>query len=122
MNGKNNLIALRDVAHLPWLPRRRAGSNLGYATLWRWMKVGVKGVRLRVVRVGITPCTTEEWLIEFFEAVEAARNAGSAPFRTPYRRQRQIESAEQRLSSKGFDGAIIAEPNQNCLPTQTPHR
>jgi len=97
------LIPLKDVPKLKWLPPRREGSKLSYACLWRWYLKGVNGVLLRITRVGSTPCTTESWLREFFDAVEVARREGSASTsRTPNRRQREVSAAKRRLATAGI--------------------
>jgi len=70
-----DLIPLEDVAKV--LPKR-----LHLSTVFRWAQKGRKGVRLKVVSVGGTRCTTERWLFEFFEAVEEAR-APQEPTRPP---------------------------------------
>jgi hypothetical protein len=59
---------------------------------------------LKTVRVGQTPCTTEVWLHEFFEAIaQAKRGEGPAPIiRTPRQRQRDYEQAQERLHARGI--------------------
>ncbi|MBC8404625.1 MAG: DUF1580 domain-containing protein [Planctomycetes bacterium] len=56
------------------------------STIFRWAQRGLHGIKLKVVTVGNTKCTTESWLILFFEAVEAAQQSGVA--REPSRRRR----------------------------------
>lgn len=40
-----------------------------HATVWRWQKFGLDGVKLEHVRVGRNVCTTEGALNAFFHAV-----------------------------------------------------
>lgn len=61
------------VAHLP-APN---GKCVSVASLWRWAKKGVKGVRLEHVRVGRRLCTSKEALDRFMKAVTAADDADS---------------------------------------------
>ncbi|MBI1380789.1 MAG: DUF1580 domain-containing protein [Planctomycetaceae bacterium] len=61
----SDLVPLDDVCRL--LPTRTHRS-----TVFRWAQKGRRGVRLRVVAVGGTKCTTEAWLMAFFAAVEVA--------------------------------------------------
>jgi hypothetical protein len=63
--SKEKLIRLADVPKLKWLPRRRAGSRLSIATVYRWEQRQTN--RLEAVRVGGTLCTTEAALMRFFE-------------------------------------------------------
>ena len=49
------------------LPRRRRGRPVAMATLYRWASSGLHGVRLEVVRVGGTTCTTRAALQRFCE-------------------------------------------------------
>ena len=55
------------------LPPLRSGRPVSPATLWRWSARGLRGVRLQIVRLGGTACTSPGALREFFAAVEAAR-------------------------------------------------
>ena len=74
------LIRLEQVSSV--LPNRPHRS-----TVFRWAKKGRFGIRLRVVSMGGTRCTTERWLMEFFEAVEHAQREHDAPrTQTPRRR------------------------------------
>jgi hypothetical protein len=67
MIDKNNeeLLPLREAAKL--LPRRRAGKPTHGSTLLRWAQRGLRGVKLEVVQVGATKCTTEKALRRFFD-------------------------------------------------------
>jgi hypothetical protein len=55
------------------LPSLRGGRPVDPSTLWRWSAKGLRGVRLEIVRVGGTACTSRAALRRFFAAVEAAR-------------------------------------------------
>ena len=70
------LIRLFDVPKLPWLPNRRGGKRLSYATVWRW--ASRKGPRLKTVRAGKALATRADWLMEFFEELAAATNPALA--------------------------------------------
>jgi hypothetical protein len=72
----SDLISLTEAC-------RRLPKRLHPSTVFRWVQKGRAGIRLKVVSVGGTRCTTESWLLEFFEAVERARLAqGSTPRRS----------------------------------------
>lgn len=68
--GLRELIPLQEVPRL--LPFRTHRS-----TVFRWVQKGRRGVRLRVVSVGSTMCTTERWLMSYFEAVGRANGMTS---------------------------------------------
>lgn len=68
------LQELFPLAEVPdRLPRRR-GKRLHRSAPYRWAESGLSGVRLRILRVGSEIYTTSAWLLEFFEAVTAARS------------------------------------------------
>lgn len=54
-----------DYARNNWIP----GKTPSRATVMRWWKVGLNGVRLKLARVGRTYMVKKEWLAEFFEEV-----------------------------------------------------
>jgi hypothetical protein len=57
------LITLTEAAkRLP----RLDGKKVSVCTLWRWCRVGLRGVFLEYVRVGRTICTTREAMLRFF--------------------------------------------------------
>src|SRR4051794_38532720 len=68
------LLTLRQARMLPWLPRRRFSQATAESTLYRWATRGSRGERLQIVTVGRTLCTTEKWLLEFFERCNAAQH------------------------------------------------
>jgi len=78
------------------LPRRRGGKRPHVATLHRWCTHGLGGVRLRVVRVGGTRCTTRAWLTDFFERLAQQQGLAppSAPTPTPAAQRRAHRRAE----------------------------
>ena len=84
-------------------PRRRGGKKPDIATAYRWMKDGVRGIRLESIMIGGTRCTSQEALQRFFDALTA--QAEGQPVQQPQRltksRQKQIEAAEKRLSRAG---------------------
>jgi hypothetical protein len=62
------------------LPSLRDGRPVHPATLWRWASRGCRGVRLPIVRIGGTACTSRMALRQFLADVEAARRpAAPAP-------------------------------------------
>jgi hypothetical protein len=88
------------------LPRRRAGKRPNVATLYRWAQVGCRGIRLEVLNVGATKCTSMEALQRFFDRLTAQAEAGRAPIPAPRKisaqRRKQIEAAERRLQAAGI--------------------
>ena len=56
------------------LPRRRQGRPMNPATLYRWAKQGLNGVRLEVIQIGGSTCTSKSALQTFFNALTAAEN------------------------------------------------
>lgn len=59
------LLPLSKAAQL--LPARRKGKRPHPATLYRWAAKGIGDVKLEVVRIGCTTCTSVEALQRFFD-------------------------------------------------------
>ncbi|MGC9260693.1 MAG: DUF1580 domain-containing protein [Phycisphaerae bacterium] len=97
---QSKLMPLREIPTLSWLPTRRAGAKLATATVIRWAQRGVGGRKLRTVRVGGCLCTSETWLMEFFEG--GAPSADKTSTFTPSRRRREIDRAKNELTEAGY--------------------
>ena len=101
--NSQKLIRLADVRKLPNLPIGRNGKRLHIATLYRWVLRGVRGVKLEVIMVGGSTCTSEEAVQEFFDEVTRRRRGGevaASPMPTyqwSARRRREIEEATRQL-------------------------
>ena len=84
------------------LPKRRAGKPTAPSTLYRWASIGLRGVKLEVLRVGGCTCTSDEALQRFFDRLtEAANRSESAPrvdansmAPTPDRVEQQLDDAK----------------------------
>ena len=70
------LISFADACEL--LPRRRAGRPAHPATLYRWAKPGLRGVRLETIQVGGSLCTSVEALQRFFDRLGVQAKPGGA--------------------------------------------
>lgn len=73
-NGTVNELVTIGEARRNLIPRKD-GREVSPATTWRWINVGINGVRLEVVYVGNTPFTSAEMVAEFFQRVTSARTA-----------------------------------------------
>ncbi len=58
------ILSLTDAATM--LPRRRGGRKPHVSTIYRWAKRGIHGVRLEIIQIGGTKCTSREALARFF--------------------------------------------------------
>jgi len=72
-----SLIPLAEAAKL--VPPRRAGKPAHASTMFRWAAGGLKGVKLEVVQVGGTKCTSREALLRFFGRLSTASGPESTP-------------------------------------------
>lgn len=91
--GTRDLIPLERVPSV--LPSRPHCN-----TVRRWASKGCRGVRLRTVSIGRKRCTTDAWLMEFFDSVERARpGSGSAASGASLPRQRRRTRAARRQRS-----------------------
>jgi hypothetical protein len=66
-----NFMALKDAAR--YFPRPN-GKRISLQTLYRWTSQGVRGSRLKTIRLGQQVCTCEVWLRQFI----ADLNGGGA--------------------------------------------
>lgn len=62
-------LTLTDATKI--LPRKN-GSRIHPSTLWRWCRLGCKGIRLQYVRVGRAVMVTESGLNQFFLSLAAS--------------------------------------------------
>lgn len=69
----DKLMTLAEAART--LPRRRRGSRPHASTLYRWATRGLGGVRLEVIRVGGTLCTSQAALQSFFQELTESNDA-----------------------------------------------
>lgn len=56
------------------VPPRWSGQRIHPRTISRWALVGLRGVRLRYVKVGAGRYTTRQWLEEFFAGLARAED------------------------------------------------
>ena len=54
------------------LPKRPNGKHLHPSTLWRWIRRGIRGVRLETVKLGGLTYTSKEALQRFTEGLSGA--------------------------------------------------
>lgn len=91
-----DLISLADAASR--LPRRRGGKSVHSSTIYRWAKVGLKGVRLETISIGGTKCTSWEALQRFFDELSMVPNG------VPHRRMPSAhdDKVSQKLRLRGY--------------------
>jgi hypothetical protein len=90
-------IPFREAARR--LPRLRNGRPVSPATIWRWASHGLRGVKLEVVKVGGTTCTTVQAMRRFFDRIGSS--AGEPP-PTPHLNTRRAEAAAEQLDRLGI--------------------
>jgi hypothetical protein len=86
------LITLAQAAALAWIPRRRGRSGrLHISTLWRWALKGIRGIKLEVIKIGGTLCTSEAALRRFFDRLANGNTAAEPPVRPAALSQEEVE-------------------------------
>lgn len=81
------LVPLCKAAKL--LPSSRKSEGQHVSTLHRWARKGLRGVRLEVIRIGGTTCTSREALGRFFAALSP--DESNAPQSAPQLRSNQTQ-------------------------------
>ena len=97
MEGNGQPAALRDYILLEQVPGLLP-TQPSRATVFRWAQLGVAGVKLRLVSVGATRCTTEAWLSSFFEGIEKARRT-TAPIAARTKRGRRRSRLPRQIDA-----------------------
>jgi hypothetical protein len=77
------------------VPSLRKDRPVAPSTLWRWAKIGVRGIRLETVKIGGTTCTSLEALRRFFAALNNQPNRLSTS-------NDRHERAEKQLAERGI--------------------
>ncbi|MCE5327856.1 MAG: DUF1580 domain-containing protein [Planctomycetaceae bacterium] len=105
---QERIIDLSEAARV--LPRIN-GKKPSISTLWRWCRIGLRGVRLEYVKVGRNIATSLPALNRFFVELAKAEEPldeyprgehRSSLYRGPAARLRAIRAAEKRLEEAGL--------------------
>ena len=70
-NGYDQQILLSDV---PKLVEMRTGNRPHVSTIHRWVKRGIRDIRLRTIFAGGHRRTTPRWVNNFFSEIQVARD------------------------------------------------
>lgn len=81
---------------------RMFGKRPDTGTFHRWATKGIRGHKLRTLKVLGTRFTTTEWLMEFFEASSSGIAAEARESRSPSRRKRELARAEAACAAAGL--------------------
>jgi hypothetical protein len=90
------LAELRDQSYVP----RRHGKKLDKSVPFRWVKSGIKGIKLEAVKAGGVLVTTKSATLRFFAKLSGPTSA--PPARTSRRRERGVTEAERELAGMGL--------------------
>jgi hypothetical protein len=80
-----------------WVPSRRKDRATHPSCLFRWAKHGLRGIRLEVIRVGGSLCTSKQALQRFFHRLAEADDPDTSSESTS--RQREIAQAGRRAEA-----------------------
>ena len=96
-------LTIADAAELVGIRKSRRPTH--YQTVRGWMVDGLRGVRLRSVMRGGCRMTTQQWLSEFFDVLNNAREReiANAPsrLRSPAAASKAQERAKRELEALG---------------------
>jgi hypothetical protein len=93
-------LTLREATKLPQL--RRNGRAPHIASIYRWATVGCRGLTLATVVIAGSRCTTSAAIDRWIAALTAAAGGQPTPVRTPVRRRRDHERANETLEKSGW--------------------
>jgi hypothetical protein len=96
------LLTFSDAAAS--LPRRRAGRKTNVSTLYRWSEHGLRGVKLEIIFIGGSRCTSSQALQRFFDRILDSRtnrgSVGSVQTLTEDQRKLAAVKAGEALTKK----------------------
>jgi hypothetical protein len=98
--SKESLLPLCKAARL--LPSSRSAKGQHVSTLHRWARKGVRGVRLEVIRLGGTTCTSHEALGRFY-AAQSCTDGAIEPL---------PEVRRERTKQVLHDGGLLTDPSR----------
>lgn len=105
MPASGPYLTLTDATKI--LPRKN-GSRIHPSTLWRWCRLGCKGIRLQYVRVGRAVMVTESGLNQFFSSLAAVDfTQKSQPEHRPTIRKRQQRSQYRQTAIDEANAILV---------------
>lgn len=113
------LITLAAAAKM--LGYQRRGKKLSVATMHRWSRQGLRGVKLQTVRVGGTICTDEASLEAFFRALSDPDNRSNGvsqqAARDPLPKATSEELVNAKLKAHGLlDNETSSQRGRDAAP------
>lgn len=98
------VLTLEEAVALPMLRKRGGEVPKTPSTIFRWIRKGLRGIRLESALRGGIRVTSEEALARFFERVTTARDGQEpvSPPRTPTQRHRASAKAAEACERAGF--------------------
>lgn len=81
---------------------RSVPGRVHVSTIWRWVQIGVRQVRLETICCGGRRFTTREAIQRFFAATTAVSKGHPPVNVVTMDRSRQVDAAEQELDKEGI--------------------
>jgi hypothetical protein len=107
--SKETVFGLCEAAK--YVPRT-SNRPVHHSTIWRWCRVGIRGVKVEHLMVGSRCVTSREALNRFFQKLSELPPASAEPDdlspplraskRTPARRRSDVDRAKADLASAGI--------------------
>lgn len=86
-----------DVFPLSQTPKRLRGRRVHPSTVWRWVQRGIRGHKLKTIKIGGVTCTSESALRIFFNSIS---NEKPLTIKKPFANTKQA-MVEKELSKFG---------------------
>ena len=90
------------------LPAKPSGKAVAFSTVWRWVRFGQRGVKLKAVRIGQSLYTSDAWVSDFIAAIgtepgklDRSSVAPDRPVVASPSRSRRVAEANAALDALG---------------------
>jgi hypothetical protein len=100
------------------IPPRRRGRKAAASTLHRWATRGLRGVKLEMIMIGGTRCTSVAALQRFFDQLSALDADVSQTAGGPQTNQQRAAQADQELAKRWSRGPRRTRSGKPTMKTE----
>lgn len=101
--AKEKLLTLEQARNCPLvLHLGRDGKPPMFSTVWKWCRIGIRGIKLEVFRTPSGYSTSEEAIVRFFQKLSEPAPTMPQKRRTEKQKQRAVDHAKKVLAAAGI--------------------